>query len=78
MPRYLLASCCGFVLPAALAGCLLAKAPATADGTASRSASKPTVDLGARWELFVDDWLIAAARMPRSSCTHPSAARWCW
>jgi hypothetical protein len=47
----------GFGLAATLTGCLVALL--VADVAAGASPSKPTARLGTRWELFVDDWLIA-------------------
>jgi len=39
-------------------GCWRSLTPALADEVAQSSAAKPAADLGSRWELFIDDWLI--------------------
>jgi hypothetical protein len=62
MPR-LWRCCCDYcLLVISLAGGLQALAPAVADDVAGASASPALADLGVRWELFVDDWLIAARK----------------
>src|SRR6188474_547776 len=64
--------CC--LLAISLASYVLVLAPAAADEVARPSVFRSSANLGARWELFVDDWLVAG-RKDATLKLHPPERR---